>query len=93
MTGGEPKCKNDKVPDQAKDAVFLSSEPVPEGVLPVRGIDFNLYKDRDISIVDLVEGMSYMGFQASAIGDAVRIINEMVRRHLCHPANTLEGGL
>jgi hypothetical protein len=93
MTGGKPKPKNGNAPDQAKEAVFVSSEPVPEGVLPVRGIDFNLHKDRDISVVDLVEGMSNMGFQASAIGDAVRIINEMVRRHLCHPANTLEGGL
>lgn len=68
-------------PDKAKDAVFVPSDPVPEGVIPVRGIDFNLHKDEDISVVDLVDRMSNMGFQASALGDAVRIINEMVRGH------------
>lgn len=79
MAGTERDC-HDVAPDEAKAAVFVSSDPVAEGVRPVRGIDFNLHKDGNISVVDLVEGMSNMGFQASAVGDAVRIINEMVRR-------------
>ena len=57
----------------------MASNSVPEGVPLVRGIDFNLHRTKDISVVDLVEGMCNMGFQASAIGDAVRIINDMVR--------------
>jgi hypothetical protein len=69
-------------PTDAKDAVFLNSDPVPEGAVPVSGIDFNRARDGDISVVDLVEGMSNMGFQASAIGEAVQIINGMVRDHL-----------
>lgn len=73
--------------NKAKDAVFVTSDPVPEGAQPVQGIDFNLHQDRGISVVDLVEGMTNMGFQASAMGDAVRIINEMVRRQQ-FPANT-----
>lgn len=66
-------------PPQAKEAVFMSSDSVPEGVPMVRGIDFNLHSAEDISVVDLVDGMCNMGFQASAVGDAVRIINGMVR--------------
>ena len=67
-------------PADAKDAVFVASDSVPEGVPVVQGIDFDLHRAGDISVVDLVQGMSNMGFQASAIGDAVRIINGMVRR-------------
>ena len=66
-------------PAEAKDAVFVASDPVPEGISEVGGIDFNLHREQDISVADLVEGMSNMGFQASAVGDAVRIINGMVR--------------
>ena len=65
-------------PDRAKDAVFLASDPVPEGSRIVRGFDFDLRKNEDVSVVDLVDGMTDMGFQASAMGDAVRIINDMV---------------
>jgi deoxyhypusine synthase len=73
-------------PERAKDAVFVASDPVPEGTRIVQGFDFNLRKDEDVSVVDLVDGMSDMGFQASAMGDAVRIINEMVRaNHLSGP--------
>jgi deoxyhypusine synthase len=73
--------ENDKLsPGDAKDAVFVASDSMPEGVPLVQGIDFNLHRAGDISVVDLVEGMSNMGFQASALGDAVRIINGMVRR-------------
>jgi deoxyhypusine synthase len=69
-------------PSNAKEAVFVASDPIPRGIQQVRGIDFNSHQDADISVVDMVDGMSSMGFQASAIGDAVRIINEMVRGHL-----------
>ena len=80
MRGSEGKPAGNLGPDLAKDAVFVTSDPVPDGAHGVQGIDFNLHKDRAISVVDLVEGMKYMGFQASAIGDAIRIINDMVRR-------------
>ena len=82
MTGAQPKDSGNSAPKDAKDAVFMSSIPVPAGVIPVQGIDFNRYKEGVLSVVDLVDGMSNMGFQASAVGDAVRIINKMVRRHL-----------
>lgn len=82
MTGAAPQRDGDLAPIEAKDAVFVASHPVPQGLRVVQGIDFNRRHNGDISVVDLVEGMSDMGFQASAISDAVQIINEMVRRLL-----------
>lgn len=82
MAGTQSKDSGNAVPTDAKDAVFVTSDPVPEGAIPVQGIEFNHHKMDSITVVDLIDGMSNMGFQASAVGDAVRIINEMVRRHL-----------
>ncbi|EER40614.1 deoxyhypusine synthase [Histoplasma capsulatum var. duboisii H88] len=47
------------------------------GSKPVTGIDFNKYAGRDITVAELVDGIAGMGFQASAMGDAVQIINDM----------------
>lgn len=71
-----------KGPTVAQDAVFKKSEEVPEGSKEVQGIDFNHYADRDITVAELINGMTTMGFQATAVGEAVRIINEMVRSTL-----------
>ncbi len=69
-------------PSKATDAVLVASVPVPEGVQKVQGIEFNDHRGTDITVAELVDGMANMGFQASAVGDAVRIINEMVRQHV-----------
>lgn len=65
-------------PTEAKDAVLVRSDPVPESVRKVEGIEFDRHANHDITVTELVQGMTNMGFQASAIGDAVRIINDMV---------------
>lgn len=62
----------------ATSAVLKASEPVPEGATPVRGIDFDHYGGRNISAAELVDGMADMGFQASSVGKAAKIINGMV---------------
>jgi len=67
-----------KAPSAATDAVLKPSEPVPEGAKQVQGIDFNQYARRAITVEELVGGMANMGFQATSVGEAVRIINEMV---------------
>ncbi|MCJ1304077.1 Deoxyhypusine synthase [Hypocenomyce scalaris] len=61
----------------ATNAVLRPSDPVPQGIRRVNGIEFNDYGGRDITVKELVAGMADMGFQASAVGDAVRIINDM----------------
>lgn len=80
MVEGQLQNNGTSAVADAKEAVFVASDPVPEGMSVVRGIDFNHHRAQDISVVELVEGMSNMGFQASAVGDAVRIINGMVCR-------------
>ena len=65
-------------PSQAKNAVLVASHSVPKGARRVAGIDFNQYQSSDMTVNDLMEGMASMGFQASAVGDAVETINHMV---------------
>lgn len=62
----------------AKDAVLVKSDQMPEGARKVEDFDFNKFK-APVTAEDLLEGMRHMGFQASSIGEAVRIINDMVR--------------
>ncbi|KAI9838469.1 MAG: Deoxyhypusine synthase [Sclerophora amabilis] len=64
-------------PSLATGAVLKPSEPVAAGAQEVRGIDFDHYADQKLSVEDLVSNMATMGFQASAVGEAVRIISEM----------------
>ena len=67
-----------KVPSLASEAVLKQSEPVAAGMREVDGIDFDDYVGRDISVSELIAGMTNMGFQASAVTEATRIINDMV---------------
>ncbi len=65
-------------PTEATNAVLVPSVEMPEGSQKVEELDFNKFKGRPITAEDLYEGMKHMGFQASSMGEAVRIINEMV---------------
>jgi hypothetical protein len=67
-----------QAPPGATDAVLKPSEAVPDDATQVEGIDFNKYANRSITIDELVSGMSNMGFQATSVGEAVRIIDDMV---------------
>jgi hypothetical protein len=72
-------ASSSSAPTGATDAVLKPSEPVPEGAQEVQGIDFNQYASRSITVEELVGGYANMGFQATSVGAAVRIINDMVR--------------
>ena len=65
-------------PAGATQAVLKPSDPPPEGAAPVKGIDFANHADHNISVADMVENMEYMGFQATSVGQAAKVINEMV---------------
>ena len=69
---------NGTVPLGATDAVLKPSDPVPEGALPVEGLDFDDFANRDVTAAELVERMGRMGFQASSIGQAAKIVDGMV---------------
>ena len=67
-------------PSQVADAVLKPSEALPEGFAEkVAGIDFDRHAGRDVTVDELVKGMANMGFQASSLGDAVKVVDQMVR--------------
>ncbi|KAK4159471.1 putative Deoxyhypusine synthase [Cladorrhinum sp. PSN259] len=64
-------------PSAATEAVLVQSIEMPEDAQKVEELDFNKFKGRPITADDLLQGMKHMGFQASSMCEAVRIINEM----------------
>lgn len=69
-------------PETATGAVLKPSQPVSEGTQKVSGINFDNHQN-GITAEELLAGMASMGFQASGVAEAVRIINDMVacRQH------------
>lgn len=65
-------------PSAATDAVLVQSEEMPKDAQKVEELDFNKIKG-PVTAQDLLEGMRHMGFQATSMCEAVRIINDMVR--------------
>ncbi len=74
------------LPSTVTDAVLVPSNEMPKDAQKVEELDFNNFAGRPITVDDLMSGMNNMGFQASSIGEAVRIINDMVHSlfHLKH---------
>lgn len=66
-------------PAAATEAVLVKSVEMPDDAQKVEELDFNKFKSRPITADDLLQGMKHMGFQASAMCEAIRIINDMVR--------------
>ncbi|KAF8861521.1 Deoxyhypusine synthase [Acephala macrosclerotiorum] len=64
-------------PSTVTDAVLVPSNEMPKDAQKVEELDFNKFSGRPITVDDLISGMNHMGFQASSIGEAVRIINDM----------------
>ena len=69
---------NGTAPTGAANAVLKPSDPVPESAIPVEGLDFDEFDGRNISVAEMVDSMSNMGFQASSIGQAAKIVDGMV---------------
>lgn len=56
-------------------SVLLRSEPLPDGTPTVQGHDFETGRNIDA----IMEAMLRSGFQATNMGQAVNVVNEMVR--------------
>lgn len=70
--------KQSKIPATATNAVLKPSDAVPDGARQVQGVEFDDFRERNMTVRELVSSMANMGFQASAVADAVKIINDMV---------------
>jgi len=77
MTDQTQTAPSGAPPSTVTDAVLVPSNEMPEGSQKVEELDFNTFEGRPITVDDLMSGMNNMGFQASSIGEAVRIINNM----------------
>lgn len=66
-----------ETPDLATDAVLKKSVDISNEAIAVSGIDFDKPENKNARASDLVDGMKKMGFQASALGRACEIIDEM----------------
>lgn len=71
-------AEKEALPSSVADAVLVASDEMRAGSQAVEELDFNNFAGRPITVDDLIGGMNNMGFQASSIGEAVRIINDMV---------------
>lgn len=78
MTMEGSNVPGNSIPSGASEAILKKSDEMPPGSQKVEELDFNKFTGRSITADELVEGMSNMGFQASSIGEAVKIINDMV---------------
>lgn len=78
-------------PSGATDAVLKPSDPVPESAVPVKGLDFDAFADRNITVAELVENLASVGFQATSIGQAADIVNGMVGCTIFRPPFTFLG--
>jgi deoxyhypusine synthase len=70
----EEKNKEEAALKTATASVLLRSTPVPENSVTVKGPDFN----QQLSLHELLENYSRIGFQASSVGKAIELINKMV---------------
>ncbi|KAL8700946.1 MAG: hypothetical protein Q9224_000729 [Gallowayella concinna] len=68
-----------QAPQGATGAVLRSSAPVSPNSRVVSGIEFNDYRNKPMTVEAMVDHMTNMGFQASAVSEAVRIVNDMRR--------------
>ncbi len=67
----------DQEPEFNRDVVLKGSDPIPKEWSEVSGIEFDDYKGRDITVAEMIAGMTNTGFQATGVAEAVRIINKM----------------
>lgn len=68
-------------PAAAAAAVLVQSQPVPEDAIPIRGPNF----DNPLDLNALLGGYERIGFQATSLGKAIRIVDKMVG----HPSRYL----
>ena len=78
MSANHASTEKPDAPQVATAAVLKPSEDMPEGARKVKGFEFDGHEKEEVTVSELINGMANMGFQASALADAVRIINDMV---------------
>ncbi|CAK7901177.1 deoxyhypusine synthase [[Candida] anglica] len=68
---------DNKKPELANESVFVPSIPVPDDFVEVSGIDYSKDSAYNMRATDMIDSMRTMGFQASSLGKACDIIQDM----------------
>nr|KAJ3417530.1 hypothetical protein HK105_001015 [Polyrhizophydium stewartii] len=67
-------------PKVAVDAVLVTSAPMPADAVRIQGYDFN----QGVDYSKLMASLFTTGFQATSVGEAIRVVNDMIRWRLEH---------
>ncbi|KAM7515593.1 hypothetical protein LguiA_005176 [Lonicera macranthoides] len=70
---GEEAMKENKLLDSVRSVVFKESETLEGLSTKIEGYDFN----RGVNYSELLNSMISTGFQASNLGDAIQVVNQM----------------
>lgn len=63
------------LPESVRSIVLKESESLDGVCVTIQGYDFN----KGVNFHELLKSMAVTGFQASNLGDAIQLVNEMVR--------------
>nr|CCU83299.1 deoxyhypusine synthase [Distimake quinquefolius] len=77
---GEATRDQNRVMDAVRATVFKKSESLDGGCTKIEGYDFN----RGVDYPQLFKSLLSTGFQASNLGEAIQIVNEMLDWRLSH---------
>jgi len=77
----ETKQEDDTVMSSVHSTVFKESENLAGKCLQIEGYDFN----RGVDYQQLLRSMLTTGFQASNLGEAIQVVNQMVVTFLHYP--------
>lgn len=67
------------LPETVRSTVFKESEQLDGTCAKIEGYDFN----KGVNYQELFKSMAVTGFQASNLGDAIQLVNEMVCFYFC----------
>ncbi|KAL0410548.1 UNVERIFIED_CONTAM: Deoxyhypusine synthase [Sesamum latifolium] len=68
------EAMKDTLPESVRSVVFKESERLDGACPKIEGYDFN----KGVNYHELFKSMAFTGFQASNLGDAIQLVNEML---------------
>ncbi|KAG8367285.1 hypothetical protein BUALT_Bualt16G0056500 [Buddleja alternifolia] len=69
------EVRKENLPESVRSVVLKESERLDDGLhAEIEGYDFN----KGVNYQELIKSMAFTGFQASNLGDAIQLVNEML---------------
>lgn len=71
---GDANSTKENIMDSVREVVFKQSENLEDSCTKIEGYDFN----QGVNYHQLLSSMLSTGFQASNLGEAIQVVNQMV---------------